>query len=179
MGFFRRDEETLNERLLREAGLDQPVPQQEAGTPVAGDGLPLERPREWDILTTADAPGLDGDHVEFATLPDGSILVDEETGDANLGPLADAVEQQIAPPYRARGIRSSGTLWSVSARRIEVATLEASADTIEVTSVAGAVTTIVDGRPAAPFPELARDGDYFLHAEHLDGDLWEVEVGRL
>jgi hypothetical protein len=100
VGWLRRCEKTLNERLLREAGyasdgtkLTQPV----APEPATGDDLPLRRPlvpvnpsglvelgtphaqlaRAWDVFVTADAPELDGDAYSFATLPDGSLIVED------------------------------------------------------------------------------------------------------
>ena len=39
------------------------------------------------------APEIAGDAVEFATLPDGDVIVDWEQGDVNLSRLAEAVEQ--------------------------------------------------------------------------------------
>src|SRR5215470_7188254 len=110
MRFFRRGE-TLNERLLREAGLqEQAEPSADAGPPepldpvvafrqqfdsgagaLAGAGLP-PRARHWDTFLTADAPDVAGSEVDFVALPDGTILVEDEEGDAALEPLANAVE---------------------------------------------------------------------------------------
>ena len=50
-------------------------------------------PREWDAATTVTAPALVGDRVEFTTIPNGDVIVSEENGDADLTPLADAVER--------------------------------------------------------------------------------------
>jgi hypothetical protein len=85
--FRRRREETLNEQLLREAGLDGvqddepalPEPAPEPADPYAGTS---------DVLTTAEAPGLPRDAVEFAALPSGVLVFDGDVGDADLSPLA-------------------------------------------------------------------------------------------
>ena len=37
----------------------------------------IARPREWDAVVTADAPGLRGDAVVFVALPDGELLVED------------------------------------------------------------------------------------------------------
>jgi hypothetical protein len=144
--WFRRREETLNEQLLREAGLDTPEnvgEAAEADAEIGGEeteaapgptspgpadpaARPLltrqwqERPPEWDTFVTAEAPGLHGDRFEFAAVPDGSLIVDASVDD-DLSPLADAVERELQPPYRAVAVRQGRTLWSLSARRIDVA----------------------------------------------------------
>ena len=205
MRFFRRGE-TLNERLLREAGLaDQqadaavesapPAPfdpvltfrQQfdQLGGALAGAGLP-PRARHWDTFATAEAPGISGTEVEFVALPDGSILVEEEEGDAALEPLATAVEETLGPPYRARAVRQTDSLWAVTANTIRVAKLEADGDTIELTQTRDGKALHVDGMPAfGSIPELERIGEeaggaaYAVHATRLDGDLWEVRVAAL
>lgn len=200
MRFFRRRDETLNERLLREADAreraaappDLPPP----GPLLPRPAFPLpeaiavayqgpRRVREWDAMTTASAPELAGDAVAFATLPDGTVIVDEEQGDADLAPLAEAIEAELPPPYRARGVRSGGALWSVAAIAIEVVELETGGDTIDLSVLGGTRTLTVDGLPStAPLPVLdglgAREGrDHYVHAERLDGNLWEVRVSAL
>src|SRR3954452_14782267 len=115
MGLFRRSE-PLHERLAGEGGLPPPDPRpawRETG--IHG----IARPREWDATVTAAAPGLEGDTAEFIALPDGTLLVDEGP-EQSLEPLANAVEQAIRPPYRARAARQSEELWAVQARRIEM-----------------------------------------------------------
>src|SRR5436853_34397 len=64
----------------------------------------MQRLREWDVTVTADAPGIEGDTATFVALPDGSLLV-EDGPDSVLQALADAVEQELQPPYRARAAR--------------------------------------------------------------------------
>ena len=185
-----RSEETENERLLREAGLldyqrQQQRPDREpeppepfdpyAGTYPAHSWLgaytrTMPRPAEWDVYTTADAPQIDGDVVEFATLLSGDVIVDVEQGDADLSPLAEAVEKHLKPPYRATGRREQGALWAVAARRIDVRQLPPrDGDVIDL--------VIRDGEPD-PLG-LGLHGDHSIHAERLDGDLWEIQVGDL
>jgi hypothetical protein len=182
-----RSEETENERLLREAGLleyqqhpeaaqAQPQPFDPAdGTYPAQRWYPsgppwLERPKEWDVFTTAEAPELAGDDVEFATLPDGDVIVDVEQGDADLSPLADAVEKHLKPPYRARGHREDTALWGVAARPIDVRRLpQLKGETVDL--------IVRNGQP--DFFGLDAEGEYAVHAERLDGDFWEIQVGVL
>lgn len=206
MRFFRRGE-TLNERLLREAGLDRSMAEldAEAARPpppldpvltfrqqfdtgagaLAGAGLP-PRARRWDVVVTAEAPDVDGNEVDFVTLPDGSLLVEEEKGDAALDPLAQAVEGELTPPYRVHAVRQTERLWAVSALRIDVARFEADGDVIELTQTSDGKALRVGGMPVfGSIPALERLGEaaagpaYAVHAERLDADLWEVRVASL
>ena len=197
MGIFRRRQETLNEQLLREAGLDPaqvladpPPPPGPPKSLLARAGLPDGTgvsPKEWDGAVTATAPGIAGDRVDFTTLPDGDLIVSEEQGDADLSALADAVEEQLPPPYRAVATRQDGDLWGVGAKRIEVAQIPfAEGDTIELSRKDSWDEFRVDGEPsdAAVPRELERLGeaagtDFFVKAERIDGDLWEVRVSAL
>jgi hypothetical protein len=181
MGFFRR--ESLHERLAREGGLIEPP----SGRPAWGEvGIHgIARVREWDAVVTADAPEIEGDSVDFVALPDGSLLVEQEEGDAALEPLAAAVEDQLAPPYRARGARQTESLWAVSASRIQVARFEADGDRIELTETTDGKALRVDGMPSfGTIPALEKLGGaagpaYAIHAQRLDADLWEVKVAAL
>jgi hypothetical protein len=202
MRFFRRGE-TLNERLLRESGLDRPVDDTERppepldpvlafrrqfdsrGGGLAGSGLP-QRARRWDAVVTADAPDVSGNEVDFVTLPDGSLIVEQEEGDAALDPLAQAVEAELTPPYRAHAVRQTDQLWAVSVVRIEVANFDADGDVIELTQTSDGKAVRIDGIPVfGSIPELERRGEatgapaYAVHAERLDADLWEVRVAVL
>jgi hypothetical protein len=169
---FRRNE-PLHERLAREGGLVEREPRgpwREVG--IHG----MQRPREWDATQTVEASGIDGDAVTFVVLPDGSLLV-EEGSDSSLQPLADAIEQELQPPYRARAARQEGDLWAIQARRIEVVKIrnDPDGDSIELTRDA----LLVDGaRAFGSVPELEGRGDV-VRAERLDGDLWEVTASRL
>ena len=205
MRFFRRGE-TLNERLLREGELEeqQADPQTNAGPPepldpvvafrrqfdsgagaLAGAGLP-PRARHWDTFVTAEAPDVEGKEVDFVALPDGTILVEEEEGDAALEPLANTVETKIPPPYRAKAVKQTDRIWAVSAMQIQVARFEQDGNTIELTQTGDGRALRVDGMPSfGGAPELERIGEaqagsaYAVHAERLDGDLWEVRVSAL
>ena len=199
MGLFRRAK-PLHERLAEEGGLDHGFDErlvEPAGDPAEleetwfGDRslIPFERlsgevtsprPRRWDVVVSADAPGIGGHEVEFVALPDRSLIVDEEQGDGDLTPLADAVETQITPPYRAQGVRKRGDVWAVAARRIEVATLTAEGEEIDLSQHDGQRSLIVDGTPAfGSIPELERIGAkqgsaFVVRARRLEGDTWEV-----
>jgi hypothetical protein len=200
MGLFRRREETYNERMLREAGLldeqrEEPANQGER-TPEF-DAFPSPSPtdlhgtragpREWDAMVTATAPGLAGDEIRFTALPGGDLIVEEEQGEANLSALADAVESRIEPPYNAVAARQNGDLWAVGAKRIVVARIEAAeGDTLELSSKDSWQELRVDGQPSdgrIPY-ELEQLGeragaDFFVRAERIDGDFWEVRVSAL
>jgi hypothetical protein len=209
LGLFRRHrDETLNEQLLREAGLDratdaepaqpdtepaQPEPVDPyAGTYPADDvwGIwrrAMARPGEYDAVVSVHAPDIPGDAVEFATLPNGDVIVDTEQGDADLSPLADAVEKQLRSPYRVVARRGEDDVWSVAARGIDVLELDfAGGDEIELAAQDGRIDLRVDGKPwSERIPALEHAGeaangeDYVVQAERLDGDLWEVRASPL
>jgi hypothetical protein len=185
MSLFRRGE-PLHERLAREGGLvaKPAAPQrpfwQEPG--MTGHF----RPREADAVVTADAPDVEGDAVRFVSLPDGSLLV-EDGADSSLDALASAVEQALRPPYRARGVRRGESMWAVEASRIEVLALPDApgGDALDLTRTADGTTLVVDGQQIfGALPALEERGeregaDYAVHAERLDGDLWEIRAAAL
>jgi hypothetical protein len=184
---LRRRREPLHERLAREAGLNDaaPVDTRPAWGETGIHGV--HRPREWDATVTADAPGIEGDAVGFVVLPDGTLLV-EDGPDVSLEPLAAAVEQSVQPPYRARAVRQGDSLWVVQARRIEVIELPDApeGDAIDLTHTADGSTSLAvdDARIFGSLPRLeergAREGrEYAVHAERLDGELWEVRAAAL
>ncbi|HEY1564111.1 MAG TPA: hypothetical protein VGF72_05455 [Gaiellaceae bacterium] len=198
MGLFGRRKETLNEQLLREAGLDpadvlgdapprRPEPPKSV---LAAVGLPDGTgvgPKEWDATVAVEAPGLAGNRVEFTTIPNGDVIVGEESGDADLAPLADAVERHVDPPYHAVGARQGGDLWAVGAKRIEVAQIPfPDADKLALSQHGADRELQVDGEQsdAAVPAELAALGEaagdsFYAEAERIDGDLWEVRVTAL
>ena len=185
MPFWRRSE-PLHEKLAREGGLQEADPPPHDTTPrwgVAGiHGVP--RPREWDATAIVEAPELSGDEIAFVTLPDGTLLVEGE-GDPEL--LADALEGQIEPPYKAQAVRRDERRWGVAARRIEVAPLPGvPGDEVELSMNDGQRTLRVDGMPSfGSLPALERlaeakgYGSYVLRASRLDGALWEVQATPL
>jgi hypothetical protein len=147
-------------------------------------GVP--RARRWDAVVSADAPAVRGDAVHFVALPDGTVVVEEDEPDASLAPLADAVEQTIAPPYRAEAVRRGGGVWAVAARRIAVVQApELDGDEAELVVTRGSHSLTIDGdRRVARAPSLERVGategrDYVVRATRLDGDLWEAEAVSL
>ena len=191
MPFWRRRDKPLHERLAEGSGLlEWPsgyapvVPPSFAGTL---DVLHGGKPRQWDAVGTAEAPGLPGDAIEFTALPDGTLLVDEELPEEGLSPLAAVVEQAVSPPYRARAVRRDRDLWAVAANVIQVVELAENVpgDTVSLAVQNGERTLLIDERPAwesiRTLEELgaAVHSDFALNAERLDGDLWSVEVNPL
>jgi hypothetical protein len=218
MAFFRRKpDETLNEQMLREAGLDSDgdaaateehgaEPAEDADPPdpidpLAGSypadpafvgqwpdylGRAMARPAVWDLVTSVTAPGIAGDQVEFATLASGDMIVDTETGEGDLSPLADAVEKELAPPYRVLGRRQEDDVWGIAARTIDVVELKFDGgDEIELVENEGVTDLRVDGKPwKQVIPELERAGetlgsDFVVQADRLDGDFWEIRASAL
>jgi hypothetical protein len=187
VGLFRR-RKPLHERLLEQAELEQT---HEDGRPVVGGTREpgvhgLARRREWDAVATVRAPEIAGKELAFDVLPDRTVLVDEETGDAELAPLADAIEHDLQPPYRARAVRQSREVWAVAARSIEVIRLpDREGDAIELSKRGDERELHVDGaREFGSVPELEalasqRHRDYVVRAERLDADWWEVRVDPL
>ena len=185
MGLFRRSE-PLHEQLAREGGLIEPTPSatrsewQETG--IHG----IARPREWDATVTADAPDLTGDAARFVALPDGTLLV-EDGPDESLEPLATAIDRTLRPPYRARAARQREAMWAVQAKRIEVMEIPdgPEGDAIELTRTADGTTLAVDdARMFGSIPVLEQRGqregsEFVVHAERLDGELWEIRAAPL
>jgi hypothetical protein len=201
VGLFRRRNETLNERLLREAGLDPaealgdpqptPTPQPEVQAPAFGkvalpDGSQVD-PKEWDAAVTVRVADLHGERIEFTTVPNGDVIVGEEAGDADLSPLADAVERHVDPPYRAVAQRQDRDMWAVAAKRIEVAKIPlADGEKLALSRHGRDSEFRVDDEPhegvvplqLAALGEAAGD-DFYVEAERIDGDLWEVRATAL
>jgi hypothetical protein len=180
VGLFRR--KPLHERLAEEGGLVEPPagPLFTGVIPETGiHGVPRER--QYDAVVTAEAPGVEGASALFVALEDGSLLIEEGQGD--LTPLADAIEQEVARPYRATAVHRGGSNWAVAAHGLRVLELpEPGGDEIELALNGDEKTLIVDGnRSFGTFPELEAlaDGDAVIRASRLDGTLWEVRVDRL
>jgi hypothetical protein len=185
---FRR--EPIHKKLARQARLEQ----QGGSDPEPVDPGPhwgvtgihgVPRPRRWDVVASAEAPGLTGDEVHFVAAPNGDLVVGEDEPPDTLAPLADAVEETIPAPYRAEAVRRDGDVWAVAARRVEVAELDAPGDDVELVVNQGERTLTVDGERAfGSVPELERLGSregasYVARAQRLDGRFWEVEVNPL
>jgi hypothetical protein len=182
--------EPIHKKLARQAGLDderqnEPEPV-DPGPHWGATGIHgVPRPRRWDVVASADAPGLTGDEVHFVTAPNGDLIVDEDEPPNTLSPLAEAVEEKLSPPYRAEAIRRQEDLWAVAARSVEVAELDAGGDEIELIVNEDGRTLMVDGRREfGSVPELERLGEregssFVARARRLDEHLWEVEVNPL
>jgi len=180
VGLFRR--KPLHQRLAEEGSLveQSTVPLFTGVIPEAGiHGIPRER--QYDAVATADAPDAKGDAARFVGLEDGSLLIEE--GDGDLAPLADAIEQDIARPYRANAVRRGETTWAVAAHKLRVVQLpEPGGDQIELVLNGDEKTLVVDGnRSFGTLPELEAlaDGDAVIRASRLDETLWEVRVDPL
>ena len=141
------------------------------------------RPRRWDVVTSADAPGVPGAEILFTALADGSLVAPDDAG-PELEPLAEAVERELDPPYRAHAVCRSGGVWAVGAVATEIVQLrdEIEGDEIELVVRDGERSVSVDGErifgslPALERVAADRFASYVARAERLDGDLWEVEV---
>jgi hypothetical protein len=182
MGLFRRSK-PLHERLAEEGGLVEPSPRQPLYTGAISEtgihGVPRER--EYDAVVTAEASDVEGSNARFVALGDGSLLIEEGEGD--LSALADAIDQEVKPPYRAIAIRRGGAQWAVAAHGLRVIQLpEPGGDEVELALRGDERTLIVDGeRVFGTLPELEKlaEGDSVIRAARLDGDLWEIRVDPL
>jgi hypothetical protein len=180
VGLFRR--KPLHERLAEEGGLVErsTVPLFTGAIPEAGiHGIPRER--QYDAVATTEAPDVEGDAARFVGLENGSLLIEE--GDGDLTPLADAIEQKIARPYRATAVRRGEATWAVAAHGLRVVELpERGGDEVELVLNGEEKTLVVDGnRSFGTMPELEElaDGNAVIRAARLDATLWEVRVDPL
>jgi hypothetical protein len=189
MPFWRR-RRPLHEELAEGTGLLDWQARYDPGAQLFKGTLDVlhgGRPREWDAVATAEAPELEGDHLAFTALPDGTLLVDDDVPEGALSPLAGAIEQSLTPPYRAQAVKGEGGVWGVAANRIEVVEVpeEIEGDTVSLAVQGDERTLLVDDRPTwtdiRTLEALARDRyqDFVLYAERLDGDLWAVRVNAL
>ncbi len=145
------------------------------------------RPRRWDAVATTEAPGLDGDELEFTALPDGTLLLDGDIPEDALSPLVEAIEQSLSAPYQARAVRGEDNLWGVAANRIDVVEVpeEVAGDTVSLAVQGDERTLMIDDRPGwGEVPTLEtyarqRHREFALQAERLDGNLWSVRVNAL
>lgn len=184
MAFWRR-EKPLHERLAERGGMVAPTEAARDVAPWHQSGVHgLARPREWDAVVTVEVADLPGDAVDFVATDDGSLIVDQDVPDGALQPLADAVETQINPPYRAQATRRGEQLWVVGATKIRVARItdEIGGDTVELAvQEDGDRTVLVDGaRTFGSLPSLealaAGMRSYVIRADRIDDDLWDVKV---
>ena len=141
---------------------------------------------DWDIVTTVETaqdPGCDD--FQLIALEDGRLIVDADVPDGSLVPFADAVEQQLQPPYRVDAVRIEGALWGAGAGGVTVIRLpRIDGETCDVSRVGDTVSMTVDGvevkAPPAAWEALrAFDGDVALTAEWLEDDTWIASVWPL
>jgi hypothetical protein len=188
VGLFRR--EKLHERLAREGGLEPEIDRLDPVDTTPALSLPgihgVARPRRWDAVVTAHAPGLDGDARTFVVLPDGSLILREDTPAEAVEPLAAELDAVLPPPYRVEAVRRSGDVWAAAARRIEVVELpDLDGDQLQLTVQDGSRALVVDGMPsfgsARALERIAgeRFDSYVASADRLEGDLWEVGISPL
>jgi hypothetical protein len=143
-------------------------------------GIP--RGRTWDALVSAHAPALTGETVTFVALDDGTLVIDDDVPDESLGPLADAIEEMLKPPYRAAAMRSDADAWTAVAEAVVIAELPGlEGDVVDLTVVGGIRELTVDDettiRPLPGLDSLTEErGDVALHAERVDDDLFAVDV---
>ena len=147
----------------------------------------IARARRWDVVTTVSAHGLADAELEFVALPGGLLVGGDELPEAAFRPLADAVERELEPPYRAQGVNRGGGLWAVAARGIDVLELpQLSGEELSlVVGPGGERALTVDGMPSfAAVPELdrhasARFRSYVVHGDRLSEELWEIQLAPL
>jgi hypothetical protein len=138
--------------------------------------------RTWDAVVAAHSPTLTGGSVTFVALEDGTLVVNENVPDGALTPVADAIEEMVAPPYRAAASRNEGDTWTAVAESVHIVELRGiEADEIDLTVVDGERTLTVDSevttRAVPALDALADEHDSVaLHAERVDGDLYAVDV---
>jgi hypothetical protein len=195
---FRR-RKPLHERLADAGGLVLAQPSTAAGRGVHAEaagwgeeargetglhGVP--RARRWDTVARATAPALRGDSLHFVALDAGTLVVEEDEPDDALGPLADAVEQTISPPYRAEAVRRGPEIWAVAASRIAIASVpDLAGEEAELTSTRDGKVLRVDGRTTLGSARAlerigeAQGAEYVVRATRLDGDLWEIDAAPL
>ena len=138
--------------------------------------------RTWDAVVAAHAPALTGDSTTFVALDDGTLVVNEDLPDGALGPIADAIEEMVGPPYRAAAARGEGDLWNAVAESVRIVELtDVGSDEVELSVVDGErALTLGDDQTDRALPALdvlaAEHDAVAIHAERVDGDLFAVDV---
>jgi hypothetical protein len=145
----------------------------------------LARTREWDAVRTTEGPGTPGQEVQFVGLHDGRLLIESGEQGFDATPLAAALEDSLARPYRALAHRRP-ELWVIGGLRIELVVLDAQrGETIELVRDDNGLRIRVDEMPSTDHePELEKLGEtrsesYVVRARRLAGPLFEVEVEPL
>ena len=100
-----------------------------------------------------------GERALFVILPDSSLLIEDYEHDDDLSPLADAAEDAAGAPLRVEAVRTSGTLFSVGARRIRVEEIpeDIAVDDLELTvRREGERVLLSDGERIVSLPSIER-----------------------
>jgi hypothetical protein len=138
--------------------------------------------RTWDAVVATHAPTLTGNSVTFVALEDGTLIVTEDVEDGSLTPVADQIEEMLAPPYRAAAARGEGDVWTAVAEKVRIVEIaDIPADELELTVVDGERTLTIgdeqDPRAVPALDELAEEeSSVAIHAERVDGDTFIVDV---
>jgi len=138
--------------------------------------------RTWDAVVATHAPSLTGNSVTFVALDDGTLIVTEDVEDGSLTPVADQIEEMLAPPYRAAAARGEGDVWTAVAEKVRIVEIaDIPADELELTVVDGERTLMIgdeqDPRAVPALDELAEEeSSVAIHAERVDGDTFIVDV---
>ena len=138
--------------------------------------------RTWDAVVATHAPSLTGDSVTFVALEDGTLIVTEDVEDGSLTPVADQIEEMLAPPYRAAAARGEGDVWTAVAEKVRIVEItDIPADELELTVVDGERKLMIgdeqDPRAVPALDELAEEeSSVAIHAERVDGDTFIVDV---
>ena len=128
--------------------------------------------RTYDAVVAAHAAGRSpASAVTFVALEDGTLVVNEDVPDGSLAPVADALEEMVAPPYRAAAARNEGDLWTAVAESVRIVELPGvGGDKVDLTVVDGERTLTVDAeqtiRALPALDALAEEHESVaLHAE--------------
>ena len=138
--------------------------------------------RTWDAVVAAHVPSLTGDTTTFVALEDGTLIVGDDVPDGALGPIADAIEEMVSPPYRAAAAKGEGDVWTAVAESVRIVELPGvGSDEVELTLVDGVRTlTLGDEETDDALPPLDALTDGYdavaIHGERVDGDLFAVDV---
>jgi hypothetical protein len=138
----------------------------------------------WTFTATVDAPGLAGDVVELVVADERTVVVLREPQPAKLlAPFRTRIEDELAPPYRARAERQADDTWTVHARTARIERFTHDGTELELTHRGGISSLVVDGvAQPGTVPRLEVVGltfggsSYDARATHLRDDLWDVRV---
>jgi hypothetical protein len=162
----------------------------EPEAPAAGGGIEPDREEGAEeshgVVVSLLAPTVAGDYAVFVALPERLLIVEEQEGDGDLGVLADAVENRLEAPYRARALRVDERRFVVVASQIETVELPGlDGDELVVFALPdGQRTVVLDGASyqlASPEVEsiLEESAPCLLRLENVDESVWEISLELL